>query len=192
MRVRFVFTGFVCCSWALAQACGGDSGTDIDGGDDGTVADVVTQPDNFVNDVVTNPDTGDDSSTADGGTDGATTDASDGSAGFDTGIAQWTCGSVKVSDCSQCTGFTQPCVWCNFQDASVITGACVQTGTNCSNAIPQGFQSCLCPGDASTCPENFQICTNQGRCHTCTDSTFNNGLTCEDGKTCQIDAGGCK
>jgi len=189
MRGRLVFLGFACLSWSLAPACGGDGGTDIDGGDDGTVADVV-QPDNFVNDVVTNPDTGDDSSAADTGTDGGVTDASDGSTGVDTGIAQWTCGSVKVTDCSQCTGFTQPCVWCNFQDASVITGACVQTGTNCSNVIPQGFQSCVC-GDASTCPEAFQICSGFGRCHTCTDNTQNNGLTCQNGLTCAADSG-CK
>jgi hypothetical protein len=191
MRVRLVFTGFVCASWALAQACGGDSGTGIDGGDDGTVADVFQQPDNFVNDVVTNPDTGDDGSTTDGGTDGSTGDASDGATTIDTGIAMWTCGSVKVSDCSQCTGFTQPCAYCNMQDASVLSGTCVQTGDNCFNSIPNGFQDCPC-ADASTCPEAFQVCTNQGRCHTCTDSVQNNGLKCENATTCQIDAGGCK
>jgi len=188
MRVRLFLTGVVCVSWAFGPGCGGDSSTD-DGGSDVTVNDVITQPDNFVDDVVTNPDTGDDSS-ADGGTDGAITDASDGGTVIDTGIAQWTCGSVKVSDCSQCTGFTQPCVWCNFQDASVITGACVQTGDNCSNSIPQGFQSCNC-ADASTCPEAFQICSGFGRCHTCTDNTTNNGLTCQNGQTCAADAG-CK
>jgi hypothetical protein len=118
-------------------------------------------------------------------------DASDGATTIDTGIAQWSCGSVKVSDCSQCIGFTQPCAYCNVQDASVITGSCVQTGTNCQNAIPQGFQDCPC-ADASTCIEAFQVCTAFGRCHTCTDSTQNNGLKCEDGLTCAADAGGCK
>ena len=190
MRVRLIFTGLVCGTWAFAQACGGDTGTGIDGGDDGTVADVFQQPDTSGADVAT-PDTGpDDSST---GNDVTVTDASDGGTTIDTGIAQWNCGSVKVSDCSQCTGFTQPCAYCNFQDASVITGSCVQEGTNCANVIPQGFQDCPCiAGDASTCIEAFQVCTQQGRCHTCTDSTFNNGLKCEDGLTCQIDAGGCK
>jgi hypothetical protein len=193
MRVRLVFTGLVCVSWCFAQACGGDSSTD-DGGTDGTTQDVV-QPDNFVNDVVTNPDTSppDDGSTTDSSDGGTTTDASDGATTIDTGIAMWTCGSVKVSDCSQCTGFTQPCAYCNVQDASVLSGACVQTGTNCLNAIPnQNFQDCVCsPGDASTCPEGFQVCTTNGRCHTCTDSTQNNGLKCEDNLTCQADAG-CK
>ena len=189
MRVRLISTGLVCASWALAQACGGDSGTGLDGGDDGTVADVV-QPDNFVNDVVTNPDTGDDGSTGGDASDGGTGDASDGATTIDTGIAQWSCGSVKVADCSQCTGFTQPCAYCNVQDASVITGSCVQQGMNCQMAIPQGFQDCPC-ADASTCIEGFQVCTAFGRCHTCTDSTQNNGLKCEDGLTCQADAG-CK
>jgi hypothetical protein len=192
MRVRLVFTGLVCVSWAFAQACGGDSSTD-DGGADGTTNDVIQQPDNFVADVVTNPDTGgDDSSTSDGGTDGSTTsDASDGATTIDTGIAQWSCGSVKVSDCSQCTGFTQPCAYCNFQDASVLSGVCVQTGDNCANSIPQGYQDCVC-ADASTCPEAFQVCTQQGRCHTCSDMQTNNGLKCENALTCQYDAGACK
>lgn len=191
MRVRLVFTGLVCASWVFAQACGGDGGTDIDGGGDVTVNDVITTPDNFVNDVVTNPDTGDDGSTGDAGTD-AVADASDGATTIDTGIAQWSCGSVKVSDCSQCTGFTQPCAYCNFQDASVLSGVCVQTGQNCQFSIPQGFQDCTCT-DASTCPEAFQVCTtNGGRCHTCSDNATNNGLKCEDGLTCQFDAGACK
>ena len=192
MRVRLFFTSLVCVSWVFAQACGGDSSTD-DGGTDGTVNDVVTNPDTSGNDVVTNPDTGpDDSGTTDTGTDGTTTsDASDGGTTIDTGIAQWTCGSVKVTDCSQCTGFTQTCAYCNLQDASVLSGVCVQTGANCANSIPQGYQDCTC-ADAATCPEAFQVCTQQGRCHTCTDNTFNNGLKCEDGLTCAADAGGCK
>lgn len=188
MRIRLISTSLLCASWALAQACGGDTGTGLDGGDDGTVPDVFQQPDTSGNDVVTNPDTG---PVDDSGTDtGTTTDASDGGTTIDTGIAQWNCGSVKVSDCSQCTGFTQPCAYCNFQDASVITGSCVQQGTNCQAAIPQGFQDCPC-ADASTCIEGFQVCTAFGRCHTCTDNPQNNGLKCEDGLTCQADAG-CK
>ena len=190
MRARLVLTGLVCVSWVFAQACGGDSTTD-DGGTDGTTNDVVQQPDTSGNDVVTNPDTGpDDGGTTDASDGGTTTDASDGGTTIDTGIAQWTCGSVKVSDCSQCTGFTQPCAYCNVQDASVLSGQCVQTGTNCFNNIPQGFQDCVC-ADASTCPEAFQICSAQGRCHTCTDSPQNNGLTCENKLTCAADAG-CK
>jgi hypothetical protein len=191
MRGRLAFLGVVCGSWVLVQACGGDAGTDLDGGGDVTVND-VNQPDNFVSDVVTNPDTGDDGSAGDA-SDGGTADASDGATTIDTGIAQWSCGSVKVSDCSQCTGFTQPCAYCGVQDASALTGVCVQTGTNCLNAIPnQGVEDCVCtPGDASTCPEAFQVCTTNGRCHTCTDSTQNNGLKCENATTCQADAG-CK
>jgi hypothetical protein len=193
MRIRLMFTSLVCVSWAFAQACGGDSGTD-DGGSDGTTGnDVITQPDIVTQDVVTNPDTGpDDTGVPDTGPgDTGPGDANDGGTTVDTGIAQWTCGSVKVADCSLCTGFTQPCAYCNTQDASVLSGVCVQTGQNCFNTIPNGYQDCPC-ADASTCPEGFQVCTNAGRCHTCTDSTQNNGLKCEDNLTCQIDAGGCK
>src|SRR5678815_3592434 len=168
MRVRLVFTGLVCVSWAFAQACGGDPGTDTDGGSDGTLIDNFV-PETSPNDVVTNPDTGpDDTGTGDTGSDVTTTDASDGGTTIDTGIAQWTCGSVKVTDCAQCTGFTQPCAYCGTQDASVLTGVCVQTGQNCFNTIPNGFQDCPC-ADAATCPEAFQVCTTNGRCHTCTD-----------------------
>ena len=190
MRVRLVFTGLVCASWAFAQACGGDGGTGLDGGDDGTVADVVQQPDTSGNDVVTNPDTGTDDASDTGSDVVVTSDASDGGTTLDTGIAQWNCGSVKVSDCSQCTGFTQPCAYCSVTDASVLTGSCVQMGTNCFNNIPNGFQDCPC-ADAATCPEAFQICSGQGRCHTCTDSLQNQGLKCENNLTCQVDAG-CK
>jgi hypothetical protein len=189
MRLRSAFLGVTCVSWAFAQACGGDSTTD-DGGADVTVNDVVQQPDTSGNDVVTPPDTGTDDTGTDTGTDGSTSDASDGGVQQDTGIAMWKCGSVNVTSCSQCTGFTQECAYCSFTDASVLSGVCTQIYTNCANAIPQGFQDCPC-ADASTCPEAFQVCTQQGRCHTCTDNATNNTLKCENGGTCAADSG-CK
>ncbi len=190
MRLRTAFLGLTSACWVFAQACGGDSGTDLDGGSDGTVNDVVSQPDTSGNDVVQPQDTGtDDTSTGNDGS--TTTDASDAGTQADTGITSWKCGSVTVSDCAQCTGFTQTCVYClAFQaDAAPLSGVCVQEGTNCLNSIPQGYQDCPCNNDASACPEGFQVCTQQGRCHTCTDNLQNNGLKCEDGKTCVADAG---
>jgi hypothetical protein len=191
MRMRTAFLGVVCVSWAFAQACGGDSGVDLDGSADGTTGnDVVQQPDTSGNDVAQQQDTGtNDTGPGDDGS--TTTDASDGGAQQDTGIAIWKCGSAQVTDCSQCVGYTQPCAYClAFQsDAAALTGTCVQTGTNCLNSIPQGYQDCPCNADASACPESFQVCTQQGRCHTCTDSTQNSGLQCENGQTCAADAG---
>ncbi len=190
MRLRSAFLALTCVSWAFAQACGGDSGVEIDGSTDGTVNDVTPPPDGN-NDVVNIPDTG----TTDGGGDTGTTDgASDASDGGttqkDSGIGSWTCGSVTVNDCSQCTGFTQPCAYCSSTDASVLKGVCTQLYTDCLNSIPQGYQDCPCTGgDASTCPEGYQVCINFGRCHTCTDNAQNTGLKCENGGTCAADAG---
>lgn len=182
MRVRSAFLAVIGVFWGLVQACGGDPGTDLDGGADATV-DVFQESDTGT-DVVTDPDTGAD--VADAGS-----DVTDASTGRDTGITHWTCGTAKVTDCAQCIGFTQPCVYCDIQDASTITGVCVQSGTNCVTAVPTiQHVDCAC-SDASTCPEAFQICTSTGRCHTCTDSTANDGLTCEDGTKCAVDAG-CK
>jgi hypothetical protein len=187
MRLPSAFFTLTCVCWAFAQACGGDSLID-DGGTDGTTNDVAQQPDTSGNDVVTTDTGTDDTGTDTGTTDGSSTDASDGGVQQDTGIAKWQCGSVTVSTCSQCTGFTQPCAYCSTTDASVLSGVCTQTSTNCLNVIPQGFQDCPC-ADAATCPEAFQVCTQQGRCHTCTDNTTNNTLKCENGQTCAADSG---
>ena len=188
MRLRFAFFALTCVSWGLVQACGGDSGVDTDAGQDVTVNDVSQPPpDSSPPDVVTTPDTGTDADTGDVVT---TTDATTQDSGAN--IGSWKCGSVTVADCSQCTGFFQPCAYCSVTDASVVTGVCTQIYTNCLNAIPNGYQDCPCtPGDASTCIEGYQVCSQQGRCHTCTDSVNNNTLKCENDLTCAADAG-CK
>lgn len=172
--------------YAVAQGCGGssDDTNPNDGGNDTTTVDSPTN-DVAVMDTGTN-DTGTDDTGSDAGTDSAT------DAGQDSGpnISIWMCGTATVTDCSQCTGFTEPCAYCNIMDASVLSGACVQTHTSCANVIPNGFQDCLC-GDAGPCPENDQVCTAFGRCHTCEDTNTNNGLACHGGGTCDYADGGC-
>ena len=128
----------------------------------------------------------------------ATADASDASAdaakdavaqdssGGDGGLT-FACNTQNVASCDQCTGMTQPCVYCG--SGSALAGKCVQQGTSCSFNAPNGFQSCPCQ-NASTCPESFQVCRN-GSCRTCTDSFNNNGQTCKSGATCSPADGGC-
>ncbi|HEY2368155.1 MAG TPA: hypothetical protein VGH87_17270, partial [Polyangiaceae bacterium] len=133
---RLVLLSLWAGSLVIAQACGGTTDTD-DGGLDSSTNDVVTTQDNFVppqdgsspDDVVTIPDAGPD--------DVVTVPDS----GPDTGgkpITSWTCGNATVSDCAQCIGHTQTCVYCADNDASVVSGTCVQTGTGCGNTTPQG------------------------------------------------------
>ncbi len=183
----------------VAYACGGTTDTTDDGGVDSSTNDATTNPDNFnpspdtgVQDVVTIPETG----TGDAGTsDGSTTPDGGGKP-----ITSWTCGNTTVSDCSQCTGHTETCVYCNNQDASVLSGTCVQFGTGCGNGIPQGFNLCPCPktdGGVSACPEPDQVCLvfgqqNQpGVCDTCGAVQQTNGLTCQSGGKCDAVDGGC-
>ena len=187
-------------SLVVAQACGGSTDTD-DGGLDSSSDDATTTPDTStpppdgsVEDVVT-PDSGTD--------DTGTADASDGSTSPDTGgkpITSWTCGNATVSDCAQCIGHTQTCVYCEDNDASVVAGQCVQEGTGCGNGIPQGYNLCTCPhtdGGVSACPEPYQVCLylgpqNQpGVCDTCGAVPTTNGLTCESGGKCAADSGTC-
>ena len=191
MRLRLLVVMGSLVSFGVFQACGGDD--TLDGGADGSPPDATV--DNFVpppdsgNDATPPPD---DSGTVDA-SDGSASDASDGGSAQDGGttIATWQCGATTVSDCAQCTGFTQPCAYCNMQDASVVSGVCTLIHSNCLNSIPQGYQDCTCQ-DASTCPESYQVCTLQGRCHTCSDSTQNNTLKCENGGTCTPEAGTCQ
>ncbi len=182
-------------SIVIAQACGGTTDTD-DGGLDSSTNDVAAQ-DNFVppqdsappDDVVTIPDSGP-------GDTGVPIDA-----GPDTGgktITSWTCGNATVTDCAQCIGHTQTCVYCADNDASVVNGTCVQTGTGCGNTIPQGFNLCTCPkgdGGVSACPEPYQVCLpvtqQQSVCDTCGAVVTTNGLTCENGGKCAADSGNC-
>jgi hypothetical protein len=196
---RWVLLSLWVSSIVVAQACGGSTDTGDDGGADSSANDATTQPDNFtpppdagLEDVVTTPDTGT--------TDSSTTDASTTPDSGGKPITSWTCGNATVSDCSQCIGHTQTCVYCNNQDASVVSGTCVQTGTGCGNGIPQGFNLCACPkgdGGVSACPEPYQVCLvfgqqqQQGVCDTCGAVQNTNGLTCENGGKCDAVDGGC-
>ena len=177
---------------AIVVACGGTTDTD-DGGLDASTNDVNTTPDNFtpppdsgVQDVVTPPD---------GGPDDAS-DASDAPTTPDTGgkpITSWTCGSTTVSDCSQCVGHTQTCVYCSDTDASAVSGVCVQFGTGCGNTAPNGYNLCTCPHDAGSCPEPYLVCLplsqTQGVCDTCGAVNTTNGLTCQSGGKCAAEKG---
>ena len=173
---------------AVAIACGGDDAV-IDVPDSSSTDTSVDSPlppdDTGVPDTGTDPDTG----VTDGGvTDGATTDGA-----TDGGGIRLRCGDASVTDCSQCNGATQPCVYCGTNDASVLTGLCTQFHQNIFNTIPNGFESCRCGpnGDASACPTKYQICTTLNRCHTCSDQNTNNTLTCQGGGKCTYADGGC-
>jgi hypothetical protein len=194
---RLVFLSLCVGSIVIAQACGGTTDTD-DGGQDSSTNDGTTNPDvnntqdNFVPDVIetdTNP--------GDGGTEAAS-DASDGATTQDGGkpITSWVCGNTTVSDCAQCIGHTQTCVYCSNADASVVSGVCVQFGTGCGATTPPNYNLCSCPKDASTCPEPYQVCLqftqNQAVCDTCGAVPNTQGLTCENGGTCNADAGLCQ
>jgi hypothetical protein len=198
MRFHLLFLVGTVAALGCVEACGGDTtdGGADSGGPDTTTTD-VTPPIDTGTDTTTTTDAPDDTTTVTdtGTTDGGGTDASDGGA-QDSGLVtltSWQCGSVTVSDCTQCTGYTQPCVYCatGFQDAAAYTGVCVITHSNCLNAIPNGYQDCPCNNDASTCVESYQICNNQNRCHTCEDNNNNTGLTCQNGGTCNATDGGC-
>ncbi len=190
MRVQLAFLALSCVSFGLAQACGGDTGVNIDASSDATVGDSPNNG-NDVNtsDVAQQNDTG----TADTGT----SDASDGGTQTDsgkTGITSWGCGNTTVTDCSLCIGHTQPCVFCETADASVLAGNCVQQGTGCFNGAPTGYQVCGCPsGDAGQCPWPDQVCVsfNGHFCLTCGEFNQTNGLTCENGGKCDAVDGGC-
>jgi len=195
MRLRFVWLGVSILSLGVAGACGGadatgdDGGTDSGTGEDATLDSAPPPQDGSTDDVVTTPD----SSADDGAT---TTDANDGGSAQDTGVAIgiWKCGATTVTDCAQCTGYTQPCAFCGVADASAVTGVCTLINDNCVNYVPQGYQDCTC-GDASQCIESYQVCTQFGRCHTCTDNGAtqggNGGLACTGGGTCHPLEGGC-
>ncbi len=102
----------------------------------------------------------------------------------DAGVLQFTCGNTTVADCSQCTGKTEPCVYCQQNNASVLAGVCAQLGQSCGANAPNGFALCSCNGNnVGACPEAFQVCRNQS-CRTCSDSNNNGGLTCKGGGTC--------
>jgi hypothetical protein len=145
-----------------------------------------------------------DALTADASLD-ATADASDGAAdvsaietgapdaGADAVIGMsFKCGDTNVvTDCAQCTGATQPCVYCNATTATQMVGICTVLHSNCIGAIPAGYQDCPCGGNVSKCPEAYQICNQTGSCHTCSDATGNNNLACNGGGTCNATTGSC-
>ncbi len=122
----------------------------------------------------------------DGGTDGAPTDANSGD-----GALTFVCGTNgTVSDCSQCAGQPEPCVFCNQQNPSMLAGRCLAANASCFGAQPNGYGFCACNNNASACPEAYEVC-RMGFCRTCTDSNNNNGLTCKSGGTCAPFDGGC-
>lgn len=194
---RLVLLSLWAGSLVIAQACGGTTDTD-DGGLDSSTNDVVTTQDNFVPPQDSAPP--DDVAIPDSGPDDVVTVPD---SGPDTGgkpITSWTCGNATVSDCTQCIGHTQTCVYCADNDASVVNGTCVQTGTGCGNTTPQGFNLCACPhtdGGVSACPEPYQVCLylgpqNQpGVCDTCGAVNTTNGLTCQGGGKCDAVDSGC-
>lgn len=184
MRIRHAFLLLSLVPFALVEACGGDDAAS-NPGPDGSVGDTSTRTDTSVpqGDSSTGMDTG--------SSDSAVGDAAD--ASTPPGV-KYECGpDASVSDCTMCTGKTQPCVYCNNVDASTMTGVCTTFHTNCANSAPTGFADCRCGGDASACPESYQICTagNNGRCHTCSDQPGNNTLTCESSGKCNYADGGC-
>lgn len=140
--------------------------------------------DAFLGDASTGGDATSDAPASDAAKDAVVQDSS----GGDAGALTFVCGTQNVSDCSQCNGMAQPCVYCGA--SSALAGRCVQTGTSCFNGAPSGFQLCSCQ-NASTCPESYQVCRN-GSCRTCTDSFNNAGQTCNGGGTCSPLDGGCK
>ena len=196
MRLRLTFlliSSVSCGAWLFAQGCGGDTVATDDGGNDGTTApdnNNPPPPDSGNPDVVVTPDTG--APDTGGGDGGVQPDSSSSGLVFSCGNDGGT-----VTDCSQCQGATEPCVYCQFGDASVMTAQCRPFGTSCNfNPFPpQGFGGCPCSaGDASTCPESYQVCRQGGNfysCRTCSDSTNNNGLKCKNGGTCDNVDGGC-
>ncbi len=191
MRSRaalMILCSISCGAWLATQGCG-DNTVTTDGGNDGTTGNDGNNPppDSGNQDVAQQdtgvPDTG-------GG------DASDGGVlpdGSSTGLS-FSCGNDggTVTDCAQCTGATQPCVYCEIVDASVHAGECRPFGSSCNfnPTPPTGFAGCPCFNDASTCPESYQVCRN-ATCRTCSDSTNNNGLKCQSGGTCDNVDGGC-
>ena len=175
MHYRFVALSLAVVSWSLAQACGGDDSNSGDASPDGTTSDTGTG-----NDSGTGNDTGTGNDSGGGG-------------------LQYRCGfgpdAGTVTDCAQCQGFPIECALCAVNDASVVEGRCGSLQGGCTVGGNTGFASCPCAnGEAGTCPESYQVCRANGNngfgCHTCGEPQTN-GLTCENGGTCAIDAG-CK
>jgi hypothetical protein len=194
MRIKLAWAFLSCAAYALVR-CGGDNGVNLDGGLDVTMNDVTPGSD-ASNDVMQN-DTGNPNDTGTG-TDTGGSDASDGGTAMDSGgsnIGSWTCGNATVTDCSQCIGHTQPCVYCANMDASALAGICVQQGTGCGNGTPTGYNLCKCNTDAGVCPEAYQVCLFAGTaysvCDTCGAVNQTNNLTCKSGGKCDAFDGGC-
>jgi hypothetical protein len=140
---------------------------------------------------------------ADATTDGIPTDASSDSrsdgtgndatndAPTDTGGGlAFACGTGTVSDCAQCSGMPEPCVYCEQTNAFVLAGVCEPEGMTCQGAAPNGFASCQCGFNPALCPEGYQVC-HDNVCHTCADSLQDNGRACKGGGQCNAADGGC-
>ena len=118
--------------------------------------------------------------------DGAITDAPTDTGG---GLV-FACGTGTVSDCAQCSGMPEPCVYCEQTNAAVLAGVCEPEGMTCIGAAPNGFASCQCGFNPAPCPEGYQVC-HDNVCQTCADSLQNNGHACKGGGQCNAADGGC-
>jgi hypothetical protein len=196
MRFRFLALSLAVASWSFTQACGGDDSTNQDASPDVTSGNDTGTGNDSGNDTGTGNDSGNDTGTGnDSGNDTGTTDSGGG--------GLYRCGNGvdagTVSDCSQCQGNPEPCLYCGNADASAHSGRCTTLGSSCLNGAPTGFGVCSCgtnTGDAAACPGAFQVCVdNQNNgfdCHTCGDNGGDNGLACKGGGTCNNADGGCK
>jgi hypothetical protein len=127
-----------------------------------------------------------DGSTSGDATSEAASDSGPADSGGGDGGLVFQCNTGTVSDCSQCSGAPQPCVYCSGPS---LAGRCVAQGTSCFNGAPSGYTFCGC-ASASSCPESYQVCRN-GSCRTCSDSLNNTSLQCKGGGTCHPADGGC-
>jgi len=135
-------------------------------------------------------DGGTDAASSDAAEDVATQDAAQDSGATEAGALAFACGTGTVSDCSQCNGMPQPCVYCKQGDATSLAGRCTTAGTSCAFGAPSGYGECTCANSASSCPESYEVC-RFGSCRTCSDSNTNDGLTCQNGGKCDSQDGGC-
>jgi hypothetical protein len=123
---------------------------------------------------------------------------SDGGGGVDSnggGVALF-CNGTPVQDCSTCSSAagsqTQVCVYCT--DAGVVGHCVADRPAVCVVATPLNATMCPCVGDASSsCPASYQVCTMSGSgsavCDTCGDLPAYQGLACQNGRTCDYEAG---
>ncbi len=116
-------------------------------------------------------------------------DSSDAATVTDGGLV-FGCGMGTVSDCSQCNGMPEPCVYCSQMNPAMLAGECKPEGMSCFQGAPNGFGFCQCANSPATCPESYQVC-RMGTCRTCAESFMNGGQACKGGGQCNPADGGC-